>query len=989
MLLRIRFVMKHGTSGTFLIRDLVTASLIAFAALMFRPATAAGQQISEPEHALFEAYMVANQYFSEGTDLSKARLFSLRQNLTNKFRDVEQKHPDILRHSDFKQGGYASASRIAETIGRLALLEHQPAEAEVWFKRSADIIRSSNGNPNDALRMERAQAAAMALDGRFEEARRKLPASLCATDSNCSAERLISTCDTGSSPVAWDEALYYLGPKGPCAARALIRAVDSFNRSSRTDYHEALYRAAVFATQDDPYGKPEEDLFQRVWAYNDLLRFYYYQGKKDEAIRVYSDIDADTEAQTFDKSRQVSMLPQWKSLLGLDGVKVTPRERTAKEIKDWDDEVLASNRRIISEAMEMSPALAAPGILRDLGGRAEEVSKAKRSNAAIWAKRGDYARALQNNSGALFAATRFTPPNLPLRVDMGPLPPECPPGRMAEPHCQEWYEDSISSNASDYISQLFAQRASIELALGHTSEALKVDQYSQAIIENWFAVNWDAYQSTREFLSNRADVDDQRLATLEKIYKAGGGDQASAAGHAFKILQLFQFNKVESGLREALVLNSVKDPKVRSAVQLRHDLREQLFQERDPAKRQRLSGAIAQLETQLPFSISELEQKARFRPMSLQDAQGRLQSDEVLLVIVPLVDRIQIMALTKQDLKWETIPKSGKWLAEQVSLLREHLKSRKGISSGKPFNPQVAFELYQNLLLPFESVLGTRRILVSTSGALSELPLALLVTRAPAQPGATPETLRSLDWLVLHHAILTLPSVSSLGAKSRPVSPGSSDNLIAFGNPIVTGPQADALAPIPSTIDEINQLSALTSGKGVQVFDGPTATEGKLKSLDLSNTHVLEFATHSIIAGKWPGTKEPGLVFTTPELKSAIDDGFLSTSEAAQLHIGADVVILSACNTASADGDGGESLSGLALAFIYSGGRSVLASHWVVDDAATSKLVVGTMAHSQLTQPSQIADALADEMRAMINDRVNPQRADPYFWAPFVVVGAR
>jgi CHAT domain-containing protein len=100
-------------------------------------------------------------------------------------------------------------------------------------------------------------------------------------------------------------------------------------------------------------------------------------------------------------------------------------------------------------------------------------------------------------------------------------------------------------------------------------------------------------------------------------------------------------------------------------------------------------------------------------------------------------------------------------------------------------------------------------------------------------------------------------------------------------------------------------------------------------------------------------------------------------------------VILSACNTASPDGKGGESLSGLALAFLYAGGRTVMASQWSISDASSSALIAGTMAGTPALAPYQVADALSVQMRQMIKDEAHPARADPYYWAPFVVVGGR
>ena len=81
------------------------------------------------------------------------------------------------------------------------------------------------------------------------------------------------------------------------------------------------------------------------------------------------------------------------------------------------------------------------------------------------------------------------------------------------------------------------------------------------------------------------------------------------------------------------------------------------------------------------------------------------------------------------------------------------------------------------------------------------------------------------------------------------------------------------------------------------------------------------------------------MVFTIPEKSSELDDGLLQASEVAELKLNADWVVLSACNTASSDGVGAEPLSGLARAFLYAGGKSLVVSNWDVSDDATAKLM--------------------------------------------------
>src|SRR5262249_25557310 len=102
----------------------------------------------------------------------------------------------------------------------------------------------------------------------------------------------------------------------------------------------------------------------------------------------------------------------------------------------------------------------------------------------------------------------------------------------------------------------------------------------------------------------------------------------------------------------------------------------------------------------------------------------------------------------------------------------------------------------------------------------------------------------------------------------------------------------------------------------------------------------------------------------------------------------ADWVVLSACNTAAADGTpGAEGLSGLAKAFFSAGARALLVSNWSVESRSAVKLTTG--AFDALAKASGIgrAEALRRSMLRLLADKNHPEYAHPMFWAPFVLVG--
>src|SRR6185295_14125688 len=107
-----------------------------------------------------------------------------------------------------------------------------------------------------------------------------------------------------------------------------------------------------------------------------------------------------------------------------------------------------------------------------------------------------------------------------------------------------------------------------------------------------------------------------------------------------------------------------------------------------------------------------------------------------------------------------------------------------------------------------------------------------------------------------------------------------------------------------------------------------------------------------------------------------------------RLRLDADLVILSACNTAAADGaPGAEALSGLARAFLYAGARSLLVSHWPVVSQSAVELTTGLVAAQQADPAIGRAEALRRSQRRAIAGAPAANAAHPLLWAPFVLVG--
>ena len=221
--------------------------------------------------------------------------------------------------------------------------------------------------------------------------------------------------------------------------------------------------------------------------------------------------------------------------------------------------------------------------------------------------------------------------------------------------------------------------------------------------------------------------------------------------------------------------------------------------------------------------------------------------------------------------------------------------------------------------------------------------------------------------------------MSALATSCRQAGPASAEMLTA-------------LAPLPETETELKSIARVFGQQGTKVFLAEQATEPRLRAQTLDDYKVVYFATHGLLPGELKCQAEPGLVLTPPAQTPALSnpqaregDGLLEASEIASLRFNAELVVLSACNTAGGAGRfGGDSLSGLAESFFHAGARRLLVSHWQVPSKATARLMTRlfeTMGPDMAVGPSRSLQA------AQLSLIQQPQSAHPFFWAAFVLVG--
>ena len=284
-----------------------------------------------------------------------------------------------------------------------------------------------------------------------------------------------------------------------------------------------------------------------------------------------------------------------------------------------------------------------------------------------------------------------------------------------------------------------------------------------------------------------------------------------------------------------------------------------------------------------------------------------------------------------------------------------------------PFNVAAAAELYDRLLRPLEaSFQGTDSLVIVPDGPLLALPFGLLLTSA-----SDGSNLAGAPWLIRRQAIVHTPSVQAL-VTQRARAPSSNAPLpyIGFGDFIpATGAQlarsfprdrcgnvaqqAALLGRLPGFTREI-RLAAAEMGRGSQQRMGREFTAEAVSQARLDQFRVVHFATHGLLPNDLSCLTDPAITVSNLPGDADASRAFLNSSAIMRLRMDADLVILSACNTAGPAGgsdQSAEALSGLARAFFVAGARGLLATHWLANDVAATVLMTRMLAIQSGREP--------------------------------------
>jgi hypothetical protein len=461
------------------------------------------------------------------------------------------------------------------------------------------------------------------------------------------------------------------------------------------------------------------------------------------------------------------------------------------------------------------------------------------------------------------------------------------------------------------------------------------------------------------------------------------------------------------------------------------------------AEGQRLAAENAKLQGQL-LEVDPGFTSALHTLVDLDKLQKALRPDEVYVKVFLLAGGGYGLLISPDKAIPYRIDLTRDRAGDIVQALRKPIdqpgRTKSGRATHGAFDVALAHELFKDVFGPVrEPVMAARHIIYEPDATLIAAPISALVTDEASVDlirtrKAAPKPLDyvGVAWLGAHsHNSIALSASAFYQARIAKPSRATSA-FYGYGDPVIptdpdvfssVRPEGRSTAAdeelcsryrysltlmhaLPESRTEVTDVARAVGGDAAGANDyafGEAFTDvAVVGRKDLGQYRVLYFATHGLLDDGNPCLKTSLLT----SYGGTGSDALLDLAKITSLHLDADMVVLSACNTGSngharSGGEtegaaapvgrsklatpklgngGGEALGGLVTSFVQAGARNVVVSNWEVDSGTTEKLMIALFAHRGISQ----AGALAEAERTLMNE---PRWSHPYYWAPFTVVG--
>jgi CHAT domain-containing protein len=424
-----------------------------------------------------------------------------------------------------------------------------------------------------------------------------------------------------------------------------------------------------------------------------------------------------------------------------------------------------------------------------------------------------------------------------------------------------------------------------------------------------------------------------------------------------------------------------------------------------------LNAAIAELrdlEGEIRSRNPRYAQLTQPAALSVSALQQQMDDDTVLIEYWLGAKRSFVWTVTKHGMSSHILPAGGT-IESAARTYFAFLTTRPvGQGDGNPdATGQAAGQaLSWQLLSPLGEALTHRRLVVVRYGALEYIPFAALPV--PGWNGA------QTQWLIQSHEIINLPAAAVLGALRKLRTQPPSKTIAIFADPVFSADDPRVVrhaehvdsATGPGSPDAATMLQRSATESGTPTFyrlrysrleadaiASLVPPEQRLEALDfeanraaalsrdITRFRFLHFATHGVLDSVHPELS--GLVFSAVDEQGTPQDAMVRLHEIFQMSLRADLVVLSACQTAVGREIRGEGLVGLTRGFMYAGARRVVATLWNVNDRATAEFMM-RFYEGVLRDRLTVAVSLRAAQLALLQD---PRWSSPYYWGGIVLQG--
>lgn len=390
------------------------------------------------------------------------------------------------------------------------------------------------------------------------------------------------------------------------------------------------------------------------------------------------------------------------------------------------------------------------------------------------------------------------------------------------------------------------------------------------------------------------------------------------------------------------------------------------YQSRLFTKQRTLDSLKQQFENDFPTYFNTVYNNKYFTSDEIQDL---LDAKSQLIQYVESPDNFYLISITKNKNQFLRIEKNEKLeneLGQYLSLLYDPTSDIDAIH-------KLGSHLYSVLLDP----LGTLKesLIIVPDGQLNLLPFETL--------SSTEISSATQPYLLANHQISYLNATEELFSAKRK-SPSSKINLLAMASSYTNASiQAEpdtvrsGLGALRWTVEEAKMLADTYNG---ELFLDADATEENFRK-SIGGKNVIHIASHGLVDHSTPLYSR---LVLEKDLSDTINDGNLFIHELYNMSLDAEMVVLSACNTAAGQVTGGEGVLNIGRGFFYAGVPSVVMSHWQVDDQSTSVLM--KYFYEYLSQGMKKSEALREAKLKFIAE-ASPNKKHPFYWGAFIAMG--